>query len=77
MTINKSQSQTLHKVLLDCTSQPFSHGHTYVALSRVREARNIRLFIQPDALMQPLLSNPYPTITNVVYKDMLRGVQQL
>ena len=27
MTFNKSQSQTLNKVLLDCTGEPFAHGH--------------------------------------------------
>jgi hypothetical protein len=32
MTYNKSQSQTLFKVLLDITSPPFSHGQMYVAL---------------------------------------------
>jgi hypothetical protein len=35
MTYNKSQGQTLHKVLLDVTTPPFAHGHLYVALSRV------------------------------------------
>ncbi|KAL3073431.1 hypothetical protein niasHT_038569 [Heterodera trifolii] len=44
MTINKSQGQTLARVgvLLD-TSQCFSHGQLYVALSRVRDSDNIRV----------------------------------
>jgi len=33
MTYNKSQSQTLFKVLHDITSPPFSHGQLYVAFS--------------------------------------------
>ena len=39
MTYNKSQSQTLSKVLLDVTSPPFSHSQLYVALSRVRDCQ--------------------------------------
>ena len=38
MCFNKSQSQTLQKVLLDCTGERFAHGHhAYVAFSRVRD----------------------------------------
>lgn len=44
MTINKSQSQTLNTVLLDCTEEAFAHGQTYVALSRVRSGRNIKIY---------------------------------
>jgi ATP-dependent DNA helicase PIF1 len=36
MTYNKSQSQTLTKLLLDITTPPFSHGQLYVALSQVQ-----------------------------------------
>ena len=32
MTYNKSQSQTLYKVLLDITTPPFAHGHFYVTM---------------------------------------------
>ena len=75
MTFNKSQSQTLDRVLLDCVNEPFSHGHLYVALSRVRQYNNIRLFINTDTQTH---MNPHstecllmPVITNVVYKDIL------
>ena len=75
MTFNKSQSQTMNKVLLDCTGEPFAHGHAYVAFSRVRDCDNIRLIVDdqqlhpvgggdsPDALM--------PIITNIVYSEVL------
>ena len=39
MTYNKSQSQTLQKVLFDITHPPFSHGQFYVALSRVPDCK--------------------------------------
>ncbi len=41
MTYNKSQSQTLSKVLLNITSPPFTHGQLYIALSHVRDYNNI------------------------------------
>jgi len=41
MTFNKSQSQTLDRVLIDSTGEPFAHGHAYVAFSRVRNCKNI------------------------------------
>ncbi len=43
ITYNKSQSQTLSKVLLDIISPPFSHGQLYVALSHVRESDSTSL----------------------------------
>jgi hypothetical protein len=52
MTYNKSQSQTLSKVLLDVTSPPFSHGQLYVALSRVRDCRNIVMYLKREQLTE-------------------------
>ena len=40
MTYNKSQGQTLKKVLLDTVHSPFAHGHLYVALSRITDYAN-------------------------------------
>ena len=74
MTYNKSHSQTFEKILLDCIGEPFTHGHLYVATSRIRNCENIRLFITQDQLHQ----NPFhdeteymPVITNVVYHKVL------
>jgi hypothetical protein len=73
MTYNKSQSQTLSKVLLGITSPPFSHGQLYVALSHVRDYNNIRFYVTEDQLMQSNISLTgfMPTVDNIVYKDVL------
>jgi hypothetical protein len=56
MTYNKSQSQTLSKVLLDITSPPFSGGQLYVALNHVQDYNNIRIYVTEDQLMQSNIS---------------------
>jgi len=38
MSFNKSQGQEMDSVLLDLRNSVFTHGHLYVALSRVRDA---------------------------------------
>ena len=48
MTYNKSQSQTLRKVLLDTIGEPFAHGHLYVAMSRNRNFSDIRMYIHEN-----------------------------
>ena len=75
MTYNKSQSQTLSKVLLDVTSPPFSHGQLYVALSRVRDCRNIVMFLKGEQLTEIQIDEHtrqlVPTIENIVYQDVI------
>ena len=73
MTYNKSQSQTFTRILLDVINEPFTHGHLYVAMSRITNCENIRLLITKDQLH----CNPYcefeemPIITNVVFHSVL------
>ena len=72
MTYNKSQSQTLKQVLVDCTGEPFAHGHAYVAFSRVRDCDNIRVYVKPDQLHENGDGGGYiPCISNIVYKEIL------
>ncbi len=70
MTYNKSQSQTLQKVLLDVICPPFMHGHLYVAMSRVRNAKNIKLFLKTENIVKHE-DRDIPAITNVVYQEIL------
>jgi hypothetical protein len=74
MTYNKSQSQTLFKVLLDITSPPFSHGQLYVVLSGVRDCKNIIMYLTEEQLTMSSdsrLMDFVPTINNVVYQEVL------
>jgi Helicase len=76
MTYNKSQGQTLGKVLLDVTTPPFAHGHLYVALSRVRSIEHIRMFLDDSEDSKTLF--PYdtydkfvPVIINIYHRSIL------
>ncbi len=73
ITYNKSQSQTLVKVLLDITSPPFSHGQLYVALSRVRDCRNINIYLTHKQITPSQYDSNVmiPTLSNIVYQDVL------
>ena len=73
MTYNKSQSQTLVKVLLDITTPPFSHEQLYVALSRVRDCKNICMYLTDEQVTASSHSSSVmmPTINNIVYQDVL------
>ena len=66
MTYNKAQGQTIEMVLLDTTAAPFAHGHLYVALSRVTNYANIRIYCQADDVI-----GEYAIITNIVYPEIL------
>ena len=84
MTYNKSQSQTLKKVLLDATEEPFAHGHLYVSLSRVTDANNIRLYIKKEQTHEwgefdPVTNQQklIPVVKNVIYpKAILHSINR-
>ena len=63
MTINKSQGQTFDHVGIFLPEPVFSHGQLYVALSRARALRGVKIKIGKSANEK--------TMKNVVYKDIL------
>ena len=69
MSYNKSQSQTLFRTLVDCTEMPFTHGHLYVASSRVRSPDNIAYYF--DAATADLVATHRKSVvTNIVYNNL-------
>jgi hypothetical protein len=62
MTINKSQGQTLNNVGVYLPSSIFYHGQLYVAISRVINSANIKIFSGQGL-------DEY--MWNVVYKEVL------
>jgi hypothetical protein len=68
LTFNKAQGQTFNKLALDITQASFSHGHLYVALSRIRIATNIKFFVTEDNLIDGV-----PFTTNVVYDEIINS----
>jgi hypothetical protein len=65
LSINRCQGQTVNRALMDITVSPFSHGHLFVALSRVRLAANMAFFCNDDCLI-----DKYPFVTNTVYREL-------
>lgn len=63
-TINKSQSQTFEKIGIDYCEEPFTHGQTYVALSRVRSWSGIKIKLNKE--------NKEKKIKNIVWQETLK-----
>ncbi|XP_058767624.1 uncharacterized protein LOC131641336 [Vicia villosa] len=68
MTINKSQGQSLDNVGLYLPREVFSHGQLYVAISRVKSKKELRILIH-DKDKQPMIST-----TNVVFKEVFHNI---
>lgn len=76
ITFNKSQGQTLEKVVLDLRCQLFAHGYLYVGLSRVFDSQNMYIYTSKDNLFYSNNANDANfnhgcIINNIVYKDIL------
>jgi ATP-dependent DNA helicase PIF1 len=68
MTINKSQGQSLDCVGLYLPKPVFSHGQLYVAISRVKAKKGLKILILDD---QKKATN---ITTNVVYKEVFHNI---
>jgi ATP-dependent exoDNAse (exonuclease V) alpha subunit len=67
LTYNKSQGQTMKKVLVDISKPPFAHGHLYVALSRVTNYQNIKIICTAEQVYENC-----PVVDNVTYKELIQ-----
>ncbi|KAF1881092.1 hypothetical protein Lal_00023125 [Lupinus albus] len=68
MTINKSQGQSLESVGLYLPKPVFSHGQLYVAISRVKSKKGLKILIHDKD------GNPLKSTTNVVYKEIFQNL---
>jgi ATP-dependent DNA helicase PIF1 len=68
MTINKSQGQSLDYGGIYLPRSVFSHGQIYVAISRVKSKKGIKILVHDENQL------PKSTTTNVVYKEVFNNV---
>nr|VDD24785.1 unnamed protein product [Brassica oleracea] len=68
MTINKSQGQTLSNVGLFLPRPVFSHGQLYVAVSRVKSRKGLKILITDKD------QKPQESTLNVVFKEVFQNL---
>lgn len=73
LSMNRSQGQTLDRVVVDLTRHCFMHGHLNVALSRIRDAANIALYVSESDYDD---DNKMVTTSNVVYPDIIDALNK-
>ena len=67
-TINKSQGLTLNKVGLYLPRPVFTYGQLYVAISRVKSKKGLKILILGDN------ENTNNSTTNMVYREIFENV---
>jgi hypothetical protein len=71
MSINKSQGQQYNDILFDTTHPPFTHGHLYVALSRITKYNRIRFFTLQSKMSE---DNESTLLENIVFPELLQSI---
>ena len=66
-TFNGAQGSTLIRCVLDSRTSPFTHGHLYVALSRVQDRHSIRVLTSLERCTDAGIA----LTKNIVWKELL------
>ncbi len=74
MTINKSQGQSFDQVGVSLTNPVFAHGQLYVAISRVRSRKGLRIFVKDGLTQGKLIKGSDDVYTlNIVYRQIIEA----
>lgn len=74
MTINKAQGQSLDHVGVDLTTDVFTHGQLYVALSRATNVKNLHILLAPPQIPDQrhvAVRSHRIKVPNVVFPEVL------